>query len=112
MTLTTKNLLISFMLISLCSCVSKKRFATLQSELDFQKEEVTRAGNLVEDFSVKLKNCEGSLNECKSDRESLRTELKAAKTALSLREEQLGDFKNQLTDVKQQRPKLILLIWL
>ena len=100
MTLTTKNLFIAFMLISLCSCVSKKRFESLQSELAFQKDEVSRAGELVEDFSIKLKNCEG-------ERENLRAELKSSKTALALREEQLGDFKNQLSDVKQQRDKTV-----
>ncbi len=100
MTLTTKNLFIAFMLISLCSCVSKKRFESLQSELAFQKDEVSRTGELVEDFSIKLKNCEG-------ERENLRAELKSSKTALALREEQLGDFKNQLSDVKQQRDKTV-----
>lgn len=98
--LTTRNLLMAFMLVSLCSCVSKKRFQSLQSELEFQKEEVTRAGDLVEDFSIKLKNCEG-------EREGLRADLKASKTALALREEQLGDYRNQLTDVKQQRDKTV-----
>jgi chemotaxis protein MotB len=80
--------------------VSKKRFESLQSELAFQKDEVSRAGELVEDFSIKLKNCEG-------ERENLRAELKSSKTALALREEQLGDFKNQLSDVKQQRDKTV-----
>jgi chemotaxis protein MotB len=80
--------------------VSKKRFESLQSELAFQKDEVSRTGELVEDFSIKLKNCEG-------ERENLRAELKSSKTALALREEQLGDFKNQLSDVKQQRDKTV-----
>ncbi len=84
----------------LSSCISKKKYAALQSEVDFQKEEMARCATLVEDFSLKLKNCERSNDELRSD-------LAATQKELSLRQEQIGDLKDQISDVKRQRDQTV-----
>jgi len=100
MKITSKAILIGFLLVSLSSCVSKKRFAALQSELDFSKQEISRSAEIIGDFSSKLKSCE-------MEREGLRSDLKTCRNSLALRQEQIGDLKDQVTDARTQRDKTV-----
>jgi len=100
MKLTSKALLIGFLILSLSSCVSKKRFASLQSELDLSKQQLLQSDENLAAFGAKLKSCE-------MEREGLRSDLKTCRSSLKLREEQIVDLKDQVKDVRGQRDKTV-----
>lgn len=68
------------------SCVTKKQFQSVETELSRTKRDL-RVSN------ENLANCQG--------------DLKAANASLGLRQEQYNDLKNQLTDTKNQRDKQV-----
>ena len=86
--------------VSLTSCVSKKKFVSLQTELDVCNtelgkcgEEVSRYLNLYEDCSASKKKLEG--------------ELKSLRSNTDIRQEQIDDLKAQVKDLRKQRDKQI-----
>ncbi len=82
--------------VSFTSCVSKKKFSSLQLELDSLNKEIGRAGEDLNRALVKLEKCE---NE--------KTLLKGDQKALALRNEQIADLKEQIKDLKLQRDKTV-----
>src|SRR5690606_12770964 len=55
----TKKLVYTLLVgLAFTSCVSKKKFASLQSELASTKADLERRGELVNDFKNKLVTCE------------------------------------------------------
>ncbi|MCP9769796.1 OmpA family protein [Lacihabitans sp. LS3-19] len=79
--------------IAFSSCVSKKKFAGLQTELTATKADLERRGEMVNDFKNKLVTCE---------QEKERAEA-AAKAAQASREEQMKDLRAQITDLQRVR---------
>lgn len=96
MKLTSQIILFSLVLVSMSSCVSKKKFNNLQEQYGLVQNELDRCN---ESTTVYLKR----LDNCDREKESLKAELKTANTSLNLRQEQLDDLRNQLKDVQKTR---------
>lgn len=80
------------------SCVAKKKFVSLQSELAAANKDLGKCGESLNEALAKITTCE-------KDKENLRSELNASKSALQLREEQIRDLRAQVEDFKTQRDK-------
>ncbi|NBA84263.1 OmpA family protein [Emticicia sp. CRIBPO] len=93
MRLTTGLCLSVLVGLSMTSCVTKKKFANLQSQLDNANQDLARRGELVNDFKNKLVTCE-------QEKENL---LKTNQGTLKLREEQISDLKAQISDLQKVR---------
>ena len=95
---TARFCLFVCLVFSLVSCVSKKKFDGLQSELDVANTEIGKLGVSLNDYMNRLSACE-------EKRATLKANLRASQSTLEVREEQLTDLKDQLEDVKEQRDK-------
>lgn len=84
--------------LAMTSCVAKKKYTSLQSELETANKDLGKCG---ESLSIAM----GKLTACEKDKENLRTDLNAARTTLQLREEQIKDLRAQIEDYKMQRDK-------
>lgn len=80
------------------SCVAKKKFVSLQSELAAANKDLGKCGESLNEALAKITTCE-------KEKENLRSELNASKSALQLREEQIRDLRAQVEDFKMQRDK-------
>lgn len=92
---------IPIFLLALCtlsSCVSKKSFLLLQSEIDSVNQELGKCGN---DLSTYI----GKYNSCAEDKRVLEEKLKGIENNIVLREEQINDLKGQVSDARTQRDK-------
>jgi chemotaxis protein MotB len=98
MNTTVKSLLFLFVSLLLASCVSKKKFTSLQTELDAANKQLADCGVSLNEYINKLRTCE-------NEKSTLRADLQNARTSAQLRDEQLNDLKAQLADVKAQRDK-------
>lgn len=87
--------LIMFLVICLgmSSCVSKKQFASLQTELEAANKDLSKCGQDLNGYMKRLTTCE---NEAKN-----------AQNQLKLREEQIKDLRSQIADSKQVRDQQI-----
>lgn len=83
-------MLIIFAAFGISSCVSTKKYQSMQRSLE-QDLAATNA---------QLKECNDNLNDYIK-------QLSTSKTTLNLREEQIGDLREQLADVKAQRDKQV-----
>ncbi len=75
--------------LAFTSCVSKKKFASLESELASTKADLERRGELVNDFKNKLVACE-------QDRDR-------ATTSASQKDNQISDLRAQIDDLRKVR---------
>ena len=85
---------LSFLMIALLflvSCVSKKKFTAVQTELNLCNEQLGKCGESLNDYMNRLETAD-------ADRAAARAELAA-------RGEQVTDLRAQLEDCKQQRDK-------
>ena len=80
------------------SCVSKKKFVNLQTELDAANKDLGKCG-------VSLNEYMGKLSACDQEKEQYRSDLKTCQNALQLREEQITDLREQIADIRAQRDK-------
>jgi chemotaxis protein MotB len=83
--------MITLVLIVLSSCVSKKKFTALESDLKTANEQLGKCGESLNDYMARLTTCTSDLNAIKSEK--------------SIREEQMADLRAQLDDCKIQRDK-------
>lgn len=83
-------MLMIFAAFGISSCVSTKKYASMQRSL----EQDLAATN------SQLKECNDNLNDYIK-------QLSTSKTTLNLREEQIGDLREQLADVRAQRDKQV-----
>lgn len=79
---------VAMAMIVLASCVSKKKFTALQTDLQTCNEQLGKCGESLNDYMNRLTACTTDLNREKS-----------------LREEQNADLRAQLDDCKMQRDK-------
>ncbi len=82
--------------LTFSSCVSKKKFAALQTELDSANSDNGKLGKDLNEMLAKLEKCEQEKSVLQGD-----------KKELALRNEQIQDLKNQIQDLKEQRDKQI-----
>jgi len=78
--------------LSFTSCVSKKKFSSLQLELDAANKDIGRVGEDLNRMLAKLDQCEKEKSLLKGDQKEL-----------TLRNEQITDLKAQIADLKKQR---------
>lgn len=92
--------LIPFLCMSLMmtSCVTKKQYASLQTQLDAANKDLGKCGQTLNEYMGKLSGCE-------QDKEKLKGDIRNAENALRLRQEQIDDLKNQVADFKVTRDK-------
>lgn len=81
-------ILITVVGLTLPSCVSKKKFTALQTELETCNTELGKCGESLHDYMNRVTACE-------QEKQTLRSELNTTKRSLELREEQLADLKSQ-----------------
>jgi len=89
-----------FICLMATSCISKKKLASVQSELDLANQELGKCG---ED----LNNYMSQLAQCNQDKEKLKGDIRSSEGNLKLREEQIKDLKEQINDIRQQRDKQV-----
>ncbi|MCB0568263.1 MAG: OmpA family protein [Phaeodactylibacter sp.] len=95
---TVKFILFLAVVMAASSCVSKKQYAALQTELDVANKDLGKCGESLNDYMNRLTSCE-------NDKERLRAELRASQNTEQMRQEQIKDLRDQLADAKTQRDK-------
>jgi chemotaxis protein MotB len=95
---TMKLFIMAFSILTITSCVSKKKYFSLQSEMDLKDQEIGKLG-------VEINEYMGKYNKCTTDKRNLELELNGLKSNMALREEQIDDLKGQVTDARMQRDK-------
>jgi chemotaxis protein MotB len=78
------------------SCVSKKEYMALQTELEIANKDVARLGESLNDYMKRLSDCD-------REKANLKARLQAAESNMVLREEQVNDLKDLVADLRQQR---------
>ena len=78
-------------ILALASCVSKKQFTAVQTDLKTANEQLGKCGESLNDYMARLTTCTSDLNALRSEK--------------SIREEQVADLRAQLADCKEQRDK-------
>ncbi len=100
MNLTTKLLtFLSFCLI-MTSCISKKQYDLLQTELDVANKDLGVCGEKLNDYMSQIALCE-------QEKEKLKGDIRTAQSNLQLRQEQIDDLKEQIADIRSQRDKQV-----
>ena len=91
-----------FLLIGLTmfSCVGKKKFASLQTQLEAANKDLGTCGVSLNDYMNRLTICE-------QEKEKLKGNSRTDANTLKLKEEQITDLRNQITDLKAQRDKQV-----
>ena len=91
------------------SCVSKKKFAKTQSDLDLSKKELATANKdlsrLAADLNVQMAN----VKNCQLEKSKLSDDLKACQTTQNLLAEQIADLKMQRDNQSKQAGELVTL---
>lgn len=75
----------------MASCVSKKKFVALRTELETANRDLGKCGVSLNDYMTRLSTCD--------------QELKTAQSTMKMRQEQMDDLRAQLTDAKSLRDK-------
>jgi chemotaxis protein MotB len=86
--------------LGLSSCISKKQFAGLQTELEVANKDLGKCGESLNDYMNRLTACE-------KENERLKGELKANVSTMQLRQEQIEDLREQITDARSVRDNTV-----
>ena len=78
------------------SCVSKKKFMALESDLQKAQKDLGDCG-------VDLNRYMTQLTACQQERDRIQGLLEGAQQNTQMREEQINDLKDQITDIRAQR---------
>ena len=78
------------------SCVAKKKFVSLQSELAASKADIERRGEMINDFKNKLVTCE-------QEKERMASAASANKASLEGRGDQINELRAQIADLQKVR---------
>lgn len=81
--------------LAMVSCVSKKQFTAVQTELDAANDQLGKCGESLNDYMSRLAACE-------TERDAARNEMK---NSMMAHEDQIADLKDQLADCKTIRDK-------
>lgn len=84
--------------LTIPSCVSKKQFDALQSDLNTANEQLGKCGESLSSYMNRLTICE-------QEKDRLLASVDAGKDVSSVRLEQIQDLKDQLADCRSQRDK-------
>jgi len=97
---TLKLCFLLFLGLSLFSCVTKKKYLSLQTQLDLANKDLGKCGESLNDYLNRLSACE-------QEKERLKGDIRTAQNALQLREEQIVDLREQIADIKSLRDKQV-----
>ena len=100
MRIILKFTLLLVMIATMSSCVSKKKFRSLQEQYGLMQADLDRCQQAEGVYAKRLDSCE-------KDRDNLKTSLASANTSLTLRQEQLDDMRAQLEDLRQLRDRQV-----
>ena len=92
----TSWLLLPLIVILTASCVSKKEYMALQTELEIANTDVARLGESLNDYMKRLSDCD-------REKANLKARLQAAESNMILREEQVSYRKDLVADLRRQR---------
>jgi chemotaxis protein MotB len=84
--------------ISLSSCVTKKKYSALLTQLETANKDLGACG-------TKLNNLMNQLSACEKEKERLKGDINGNQNTLKLKDEQINDLKAQIADLKSQRDK-------
>ncbi len=102
MKITTKIILLLCFGLAATSCVTKKKFTNLQSQMDLKNKELEAANRDLGKCGVSLNEYMAKLSTCENEKEKLRGEMKAAMTNVDLQKEQIKDLKDQREKTQSQ----------
>lgn len=88
---TAKFLVFLCLGLTMASCVSKKKFVALRTELETANRDLGKCGVSLNDYMTRLSTCD--------------QELRTAQSTMKMRQEQMDDLRAQLTDAKSLRDK-------
>lgn len=91
------------------SCVSKKKFAKTQSQLDLSKKELDAANKDLARLGNELNTQMNNVKICQQDKSKLVDDLKACQTTQNLLAEQIADLKLQRDNQVKQTGELVTL---
>lgn len=94
----TRFLFLACFSLAITSCVSNKKFASVQSDLELANQQLGKCGEDLNSYMTKLSACEQEKARTKAEVDQLQNSLK-------LRQEQMDDLKVQLADAKNIRDK-------
>ena len=87
---------------SLSSCVMKKQYIAMQTDL---KSQLDAANKDLGKLGVSLNEYMSRLAACEKDKERLSGDIRTNQSSMKLREEQINDLKAQINDLKNMREK-------
>jgi chemotaxis protein MotB len=87
---------------SLSSCVMKKQYLAMQTDL---KSQLDAANKDLGKLGVSLNEYMSRLAACEKDKERLGGDIRTNQSSMQLREEQINDLKAQINDLKNMREK-------
>lgn len=80
------------------SCVSKKKYLSLQEQLQAANQEIGKCGEDLNDYMNRL-------SACQEEQQRIRGNLQTAQSKLEIRQEQVEDLKVLIEDLRSQRDK-------
>ncbi|MGB0931636.1 MAG: OmpA family protein [Chitinophagales bacterium] len=98
MTSQLKYLVFICIVVIMSSCVSKKQYSAMQSDLKNAQAELAN-------YDQKIKNTAKRLSDCEQEKLKLQGELNTSNNSLKIREEQIMGLKGEVTDAKEIRDK-------
>lgn len=93
-----KILLLFVAFLSITSCVSKKQYNALTTDLNAANEQLGKCGESLNDYMNRLQLCQ-------QENRQLESQIQNGENTLKLRKEQIEDLKDQLADCKKTRDK-------
>ena len=93
-----KFILFLCLCLSVVSCVTKKKYLAIQTQLDKANTDLGKCGESLSDYLNRLSACE-------QEKQKLKSEIQGNQNALQLRQEQIQDLRNQIADIQKQRDK-------
>jgi len=100
MNTTIKIALLFFVAIIMTSCISKKKYASLQMDVKQAERELEKCGESINDYMVRL-------SACKQEQEKLRGKINTAESKIVLKQEQIDNLKEQVKDARVQRDQQV-----
>jgi chemotaxis protein MotB len=92
----TYLIVVSYLGITMTSCVSKGKFRDLEQEMATTSEQL-------EMTKKSLSEQEDMVDACKEEKLKLEGELKSARDVMAVKEDQMNDLRDQLADMRKQR---------
>ncbi len=100
MTLQMKYLVFICMAVIMSSCMSKKKYEALQTQLKTAKAELAN-------YDQKISRTAKQLSDCEKDKLKLEGQVNTLQSSLDFKEEQVMGLQGQVTDAQKQRDKTV-----